>query len=79
MIPDFITKVWGDLPSNQPGAVGKALLLPIVREDINGKGFFIAGNKIIDLEDTVREKQPQWMGQELSDKVNEGQRRMGIE
>ncbi|KAF2144754.1 uncharacterized protein K452DRAFT_245860 [Aplosporella prunicola CBS 121167] len=68
--------IWGDLPANQPEGVARALLLPVVRPDLNGKTFFVAGHRIVELEDKLHETQPLWMGQQLSEDVDEGQRRL---
>jgi hypothetical protein len=76
MLPPEILNIWGNLPANQPWGVAHALLLPIVRPEVNGKAFFIAGHQIIDFEDKLHETQPLWMGKQLSHDVNEGQRRM---
>ncbi|KAJ9149268.1 NAD(P)-binding protein [Pleurostoma richardsiae] len=73
--PEFL-RVWGDLPANEPIGVAKALLLPIVRPEINGKSFFIAGHEIIDFEEGLEKTQPLWMGEKLSKDVEEGQRRI---
>lgn len=75
LLPSFL-EVWGDLPANRPEGVALALLLPVVRPEINGKSFFVAGHKIFDLEEKLQETQPLWMGSELSKHVNEGQRRL---
>ncbi|VUC37778.1 unnamed protein product [Clonostachys rosea] len=72
LLEDWLAK-W-TLPKNTTSGVANALLLPIVRPDINGKSFFVAGDKIIEFEDTLSEAEPQWMGQELCDNVREGQR-----
>ncbi|GME65292.1 hypothetical protein GTA08_BOTSDO11911 [Neofusicoccum parvum] len=66
---------WG-LPANMPDGVGRALLLPVVRTNVNGKSFFVAGNNITEFEDKIHESQPIWMGEELSKNVDEGQRRL---
>lgn len=50
--------------------------MPIVKPDINGKAFFIAGHKIVDFEEKIWETQEAWMGKELSEAVTEGQRRL---
>jgi hypothetical protein len=75
LLPEFMT-IWGDLPANQPEGVAHALLLPVVRSEINGKAFFIAGHQIVDLEEKLQETQPLWMGEQLSKDVNKGQRRL---
>lgn len=69
-------KMWGDMPINSPEEVGYGLLLPVTRDSINGKTFFVAGGKIVEFEDKLGELQPLWMGEELSARVNEGQRRL---
>lgn len=68
--------MWGTLPANQPWGIAHALLLPVVRPDVNGKAFFVAGHQIVDFEDSLRETQPLWMGKHLSADVDEGQRRL---
>ncbi|KAF5586544.1 NAD(P)-binding protein [Fusarium pseudoanthophilum] len=62
------------LPKNTPSGVAKALFLPIVRPDLNGKSFFISGDEIIEFEDTLAKAEPEWMGQPLCENVREGQR-----
>lgn len=76
MLPQWITDIWGTLPANTPEGVGRALLMPVVRPEINGKSFFIAGNQMVETEDKIHETQPVWLGAELSKDVDEGQRRM---
>ena len=75
LLPEFFN-VWGDLPANEPIGVARALLLPGIRTELNGKSFFVAGHEIVDFEQGLRRTQPQWMGKELSDNVDEGQRRI---
>jgi len=75
LLPEFL-KVWGELPANEPIGVARALLLPAVRTDMNGKSLFVAGHEIVDLEEGLERTQPDWMGKELSDHVFEGQRRI---
>ncbi|KAL2205525.1 NAD(P)-binding protein [Sarocladium strictum] len=53
------------LPKNTPLGVAKALFLPIVRPEINGKSFFISGDQIIEFEDTLANAEPEWIGQPL--------------
>ncbi|KIW29941.1 uncharacterized protein PV07_05725 [Cladophialophora immunda] len=76
MLPQAIVDMWGTLPANSPAGVAHALLLPVVDESINGKVFFVAGNKITELEDKIHECQHIWMGAQLSEDVDEGQRRL---
>ncbi|KAJ5365742.1 hypothetical protein N7517_008628 [Penicillium concentricum] len=76
MVPPSLVTLWGNLPANQPWGVAHALLLPILQPEINGKAFFVAGHRIIDLEDTLMETQPLWMGEQLSSDIAEGQRRL---
>lgn len=75
LLPEFLD-IWGTLPANQPEGVAHALLMPIIRPDVNGKSFFIAGHEIVDLEDSLHSTQTQWMGEQLSRDVDEGQRRL---
>ncbi|EXJ86758.1 hypothetical protein A1O3_03712 [Capronia epimyces CBS 606.96] len=76
MLPAAIKDLWGHLPANTPEGVARALLLPAVDQSINGKAFFIAGNHMVELEDKIHESQPSWMGEKLSEDVDEGQRRL---
>lgn len=76
MLPKHILDIWGELPANETEGVARALLLPVVRPDVNGKSFFVAGHQIVDFEDTLHETQPLWMGRQLSADVDEGQRRL---
>jgi hypothetical protein len=78
MLPEEISKMWGELPANTPEGVASALLLPAVRPEVNGKTFWVAGNDIVELEDALHSAQPQWLGPTLSKQVDEGQVRMGI-
>lgn len=73
--PEWLA-AWGDLPQNTPAGVGRSLMIPIVRPEINGKAFFIAGNEAVEFEDTLQTAQPYWMGQKLSDDINEGQTKL---
>lgn len=75
LLPEFL-KVWGELPANEPIGVAKALLLPVVRPELNGKSLFVAGHEISDFEEGLEKTKPAWMGKELSDHVDEGQRRI---
>ncbi|KAJ5200025.1 hypothetical protein N7491_009176 [Penicillium cf. griseofulvum] len=76
MVPPSVVTLWGNLPANQPWGVAHALLLPLLQPEINGKAFFVAGHRIIDLEDKLIETQPLWMGEQLSGDIAEGQRRL---
>lgn len=76
MLPQNIIDIWGELPANQTSGVAHALLLPIIRPDLNGKSLFVAGHQIVDFEDKLHESQPVWMGKQLSADVDEGQRRL---
>lgn len=73
LLPEWL-EGWGDLPTNIAEGVAHALLLPVTEPEINGKAFFVAGNRIVDFEDSLLDAQPQWMGQQLSDDVNKGQK-----
>ncbi|KAL4889543.1 NAD(P)-binding protein [Aspergillus ambiguus] len=77
MLPPSIVEAWGDLPANQPWGVARALLLPLVQTDINGKSFFVAGHKIVELENSLLETRPSWMGEQLAMDVAKGQRILG--
>jgi hypothetical protein len=76
MVPKALSDVWGELPANDPAGIAIAILLPTVRPDVNGKTFFVAGNEIIEFEDSLAKSQPQWMGERLSRNIDEGQRRL---
>lgn len=76
MLKDEFLGIWGDLPANEPIGVARALLLPAVRQDMNGKSLFVAGHEIVDLEEGLERTRPQWMGEQLSKDVEEGQRRI---
>lgn len=76
LLPSAVEKAWKFLPTSQPEDVAAALLMPVVRPEINGKAFFTAGQQIVEFEDTIRQTQPQWMGEQLSKDVEEGQRRV---
>ncbi|KAK3326926.1 hypothetical protein B0T19DRAFT_420396 [Cercophora scortea] len=76
MLKEEFLSVWGDLPANEPIGVARALLLPTVRPDMNGTSLFIAGHEIIDFEEGLEKTKAQWMGEQLSRDVDEGQRRI---
>jgi hypothetical protein len=73
--PEFLA-AWGDLPANEPIGVARALLLPVIRPDMNGLSLFVAGHEIVDFEQGLRETQHVWMGEKLSKDIDEGQRRI---
>ncbi|KAG9964051.1 hypothetical protein KCU61_g3034, partial [Aureobasidium melanogenum] len=75
LLPEFL-KVWGKLPANEPIGVARALLLPAVKTEVNGKSLFVAGHKIVDFEEGLERTKADWMGKQLSDDVDEGQRRI---
>jgi hypothetical protein len=77
-LPDWLKETWGDLPANDPSGVANALLLPMVRPELNGRTIWVAGNKTVELEQPLADTQVQWMGADLSAAINEGQVRMGI-
>ena len=52
--------------------VAKAILYTAVEESIHGKGFFVGGDDIIELEEGVERTRPQWLTQKQSDLVDEG-------
>jgi hypothetical protein len=76
MTSEKMKKIWGDLPSNSPEGVSRALLLPALRPELNGLSLFVHGDQITDLESGLSATMPQWMGKKLSEQVNEGQRRI---
>lgn len=78
MVPQWIVDMWSDLPANDPDGVAKALLIPAVRPDLNGRTIWVAGNKAVELEEALYRTQGLWMGEDLSVAVDEGQRRMQI-
>lgn len=73
MLPDEIRKRWGTLPANDTWSVGRAILLPVVRPDVNGKSLFVGGHHIVDFEDKLHETQPLWMGEQMSKDMDAGQ------
>ncbi|EUC42255.1 hypothetical protein COCMIDRAFT_103980 [Bipolaris oryzae ATCC 44560] len=76
MFTDELLKIWKGLPINKPIDLAKALLMPTTRPEIHGKVFWVGGGKIVEIEDKLRETRPQWLGQELSDGVEEGRQRL---
>ncbi|KAM0328717.1 hypothetical protein ACHAQA_005130 [Verticillium albo-atrum] len=71
MVLDDWLKGW-TLPKNTAEGVALALLLPTVQE-VHGKAFFVAGNKIVEFEDSLEQMEPQWMGEQLCVDVRKGQ------
>jgi len=78
MLPEWIRDLWKELPANNTDGVARAMLIPAIRPDINGRTLWVAGNSAIELEEGLHDSQPQWIGEELSKAVDEGQKRMGI-
>jgi hypothetical protein len=76
MLTEQFLSVWGELPANEPIGVARALLLPVVRQDMNGRSLFVAGHEITDFEEGLEKTQSLWMGEQLSRHVDEGQRRL---
>lgn len=60
------------LPKNTAKGAALALILPLV-QPVNGKSFFVAGDKITEFEDTLYAEEPRWMGEELCNNVRKGQ------
>jgi hypothetical protein len=79
MLPQWLKDLWGDLPANTPEGVARALLVPSIRQDMNGTTIWVAGNSAVEIEETLHNTQSRWMGAKLSANVDEGQRRMGVE
>lgn len=52
--------------------VAKAILYAAVEESFHGKGFFVGGDDIIELEEGIERTRPQWFTQKQSDLVQEG-------
>ncbi|PVH78055.1 NAD(P)-binding protein, partial [Cadophora sp. DSE1049] len=77
-VPDWLKKIWGDFPANDPEGVAKALVLPLLRLELNGRTIWVAGNKAVELEQALDDTRPQWMGEKLSAAVQEGQKRMSV-
>ncbi|OQV05084.1 hypothetical protein CLAIMM_09877 [Cladophialophora immunda] len=78
MLPDWIRDLWGTLPANSPEGVARALIIPAVRPELNGRTLWVAGNNAIELESGLYNTRSQWLGKELSEAVDEGQKRMNI-
>jgi NAD(P)-dependent dehydrogenase (short-subunit alcohol dehydrogenase family) len=76
MLPKAIEDMWGDLPANTPAGVANALLLPAVREGVNGRSLFVAGNEIVDIEEKLGGCMGVWLGERLAGQVEEGQKRL---
>jgi len=76
MLPEWIIELWGSLPANTPEGPAHALLVSACRPGTNGKGFWVAGNKIVEFEEQIHRSQSQWLGEKLSEEVNQGQRLM---
>ncbi len=78
MQPQWILDLWGDLPANDTSGVARALLLPAVRPELNGRTIWVAGNEGVEVEEALQDSQARWLGERLSEAVNEGQKRMGV-
>jgi hypothetical protein len=68
---------WSGMPLNSTEDVARALFISTVKPgDVNGKSFWVGGGTILELEDKLHETQPLWLGKEMSDYLDEGQRRI---
>lgn len=76
MLPKAIEDMWGGLPANTPEGPARALLMPAVRQEMNGCSLFVAGNKVVELEEGLKKTQGLWMGEKLAADFEEGQRRL---
>lgn len=76
MVPKALLELWKGLPANSAGDVANALLLPLLRPEMNGKSLFVGGGKIFDFEEGLQRTEHLWMGDELHKNILEGQRRM---
>jgi hypothetical protein len=56
--------------------VANAILYAAVEERFHGKGFFVGGDKITELETMIDQTRPQWMTPEVSDGVEVGWERL---
>ena len=56
--------------------MANAILYAAVEEKFHGKGFFVGGDKITELETMMDETRPQWMTPEVSDGVKVGWERL---
>lgn len=79
MLPPWIREKWGDLPANDVTGVAAALLLPAVRPSTHGKTFFVGGNQAIEIEQALDYLRPEWLGQDMAEAMEKGQKVMGIE
>lgn len=81
IMPQWIMDLWSQpttLPTNDTDGVARALLIPAVRPELNGRTIWVAGNDAVELEEPLYKSQHLWMGSDLSKAVNEGQLRLGI-
>ncbi|CAK7207975.1 hypothetical protein SEUCBS139899_010809 [Sporothrix eucalyptigena] len=67
-----------NLPLNQPADVAAMILQCAADKTLNGKSVFVAGGKGYDTEEGYDKTQPQWMGEQLAEEWNRGQRVLGL-
>ncbi|KAL7270734.1 hypothetical protein RUND412_006548 [Rhizina undulata] len=65
---------WGNRPANSPEGVARALLYAASDKSINGKGFWVGGDQIIEMEDEITNARPQYLTPTMAEAVSEGQR-----
>mmetsp|Transcript_83672 Transcript_83672/g.237364 ORF Transcript_83672/g.237364 Transcript_83672/m.237364 type:complete len:293 (+) Transcript_83672:53-931(+) len=68
-----IDKIWGDLPRNTPEAVGQLVAYLCGAREVNGKSFWCAGNKYVEVEERLEQLWPEWLTDELACSLQAGQ------
>lgn len=68
-----IDKIWGDLPRNTPEAVGQLVAYLCGAREVNGKSFWCAGNKYVEVEEKLEQLWPEWLTDELACSLQAGQ------
>ena len=64
------------VPINEPKDVA-ATFLHSTSNDANGKAFYVSGGKTYEIEKSLDDVKPQWLGQSLFDELMAGQQALG--
>ena len=61
------------LPANEPEDVAKVIAEICALSSLNGKAIYVEGGRAWEIEDNIDRLEPQWLGEEASRTLNEGQ------
>ena len=65
------------LPANTPLDVARVTAGALMEKDLNGKSMYVAGGRAYEIEDNLDRLEPQWLGEEPSRSLAQGQAVLG--